>query len=75
MVEEKPCGEHRARLKNLEDEKSEVWQAIEKIREGIDLLRNRPPVWTSLLIAALTGALGWVLHYAIAAARLAAIGK
>ncbi len=75
MAEEKPCGAHRARLKNLEDGKGDIWQAIDKLREAIDLLRNRPPVWMGLLFAGLTGVLGWVLHYATTAARLAAMGK
>lgn len=51
------CGEHEVRLDHLEYENKEQWEAINH-------LRNRPPVWATVVISLLTFLLGCSLTYA-----------
>jgi len=68
MAEEKPCGDHGARINRLESEQSQIWDAIDKIR-------NRLPNWAVFLIAALSGGLGWALQWGFTMAKIAAAGS
>ncbi len=54
MSEDNPCGEHRARIINLE-------QRTDKIELILDKVRTRPPVWVTLGFMALTLVIGWLL--------------
>lgn len=56
-------------LENLEDDRKEQWTAIDK-------LRNRPPIWATVVLALLTGLLGASATYASLAVKIAqASGK
>lgn len=59
------------KLDGLEHNDEEIWGAIEKLRDGLDSLRNRLPVWATLVISLLTFALGATMTYAAFAVRLA----
>ena len=63
---EERIGINEEAIGTLKKSDNEQWEAINK-------LRNRLPNWAVLLIATLTGALGWSLHYAATAAKLAGI--
>ena len=66
--QEKACGAHEARLNNLERSDKEQWDAINQ-------LRNRLPNWTVLLIASMSGALGWVLQWGFTMSKIISAGK
>lgn len=53
----KTLGDHGARINNLETSDEGQWKAINH-------LRNRLPNWAVLVIAGLSGALGWVVQIA-----------
>ena len=53
-----------ARVKNLEEDRDEVWSAI-------NLLRNRLPVWATVVLMAMSALLGSVLTYASVLSRSA----
>ena len=64
------CKSHsgfESRLENLEHNRDEMWEAIEK-------LRNRLPVWATVVISVLTFGLGASLTYAALAVKLAQAG-
>ena len=44
-----------ARIDRLE---TDVWKAVDKLRDQIERIQNRPPVWASILISCLMFALG-----------------
>jgi len=52
------------RLDSLDDDRKEQWLAIDK-------LRNRPPVWATVVLALLTGLLGASATYASLAVKIA----
>lgn len=52
-----PCGEHEVRLTSLEDANKEQWSAINQ-------LRNRLPIWATIVISLLTFLLGISLRLA-----------
>lgn len=58
MAEEKPCGAHDARLKNLEIGRKEF-------RVDLERVKNRLPNWAVLVIAGLTGTLGWAMNVVV----------
>ena len=71
MEEEKKanglCKAHSgidARLKTVEDETTKQWDVLDK-------LRNRPPVWATIVISVLTFALGASATYASLAVKIA----
>lgn len=66
--EKSKCGEHSKAIENLERDTAAQWAAIDK-------LRNRLPVWGTLVISLLTFALGFTLNYAVTAARMAVLAK
>lgn len=53
--DERPCGAHDARLTNLEIERKEF-------RDDLERVKNRLPNWAVLVIAGLSGALGWSMQ-------------
>lgn len=55
--QESKCGEHEVRLDRLDIENDKQWDAINQ-------LRNRPPVWATVVISLLTFLLGCSLTYA-----------
>lgn len=72
--EEKPnglCRAHsgfEARLSTVEDDTEKQWTVLDK-------LRNRPPVWATVVIALLTGFLGASATYASLAVKIAQAGN
>ncbi len=62
------CGEHSKAIEVLEKDNTDQWAAIDK-------LRNRPPVWATVVISVLTFALGFTLNYAVMAARMAMLAR
>jgi len=64
---EERIGINEEAITTLKQSDEEQWTAINK-------LRNRLPNWAVFIIAGLTGALGWTLHYASMAAQVAAAG-
>ncbi len=54
MADKDTCGEHSKAIEILEKETVAQWAAIEK-------LRNRLPVWATMLIATLTFSLGFMI--------------
>lgn len=64
---EERIGVNEEAITTLKQSDEEQWEAINK-------LRNRLPNWAVFLIAGLTGALGWTLHYASMAVRLTMAG-
>jgi len=59
-----PCGEHDIRLQHLEANNKKQWEVLDK-------LRNRPPVWVTVVISLLTFLLGCAVTCAGIAVRLA----
>ncbi len=57
------CGEHSKAIAIIEKDQADQWAAIDK-------LRNRLPVWGTVLISVLTFALGFTLNYAVMTARM-----
>lgn len=51
--------EHRRRLNTNDDDHARIYKSV-------DAIKNRPPVWASLLIAALVGVVGALLRGAFA---------
>ena len=49
-----PCGEHEVKLDEHEKRLNKIDVILEKVR-------NRPPVWASLALAALLGVIGYLL--------------
>ncbi len=62
------CGEHGKAIAILERDTASQWAAIDK-------LRNRLPVWGTVLISVLTFALGFTLNYTVMAARMAMLAR
>lgn len=58
-----PCDVHGQRLNTLEKETEDQWTAINK-------LRDRLPVWATLVISLLTFLLGCALTYAGLAVKI-----
>lgn len=58
MAEDKPCGAHAARLKNLEIGRTEF-------RVDLERVKNRLPNWAVLVIAGLSATLGWSLQIVV----------
>ena len=56
-----------ARLNTVEDDNEKQWTVLDK-------LRNRPPVWATVVIALLTGILGASATYASLAVKIAQAG-
>jgi len=65
---EERIGINEEAITMLKQSDEEQWTAINK-------LRTRLPNWAVFLIAGLTGALGWTLHYASMAAQVAEAGQ
>lgn len=68
MPDKDICGEHSKAIEILEKDQESQWAAIDK-------LRNRLPVWATMLIATLTFSLGFMLNYAFTAVRMTAMIK
>ena len=51
------CEEHSGCTTQIETNKTN----IEKLFEAVDKIKNRPPVWMSLVFAAAVGAIGWLI--------------
>ncbi len=66
--EKSKCGEHSEAIATLKRDTADQWAAIDK-------LRNRPPVWATVVISVLTFALGFTLNYAVMTARMAMLAK
>ncbi len=62
------CGEHGEAIATLKRDTADQWTAIDK-------LRNRLPIWATVLISVLTFALGFTLNYAVMAAKMAMLAK
>ena len=65
------CKAHsgfNARLEKVEDDTEKQWDVLDK-------LRNRPPIWATVVIALLTGLLGASATYASLAVKIAQMGK
>jgi len=58
-----PCDVHGQRLDTLEKENEDQWAALNK-------LRDRLPVWATLVISLLTFLLGCALTYASLVSRI-----
>jgi hypothetical protein len=52
MADEAKCENHSVRLEQAETR-------LNKIDDMLDKVRNRLPVWATLIIAALTAAVAW----------------
>jgi len=66
------CGvgiDNRRRIMALEKSQESTWSALDNLRahldESMDRLRNRLPVWATLVISVLTGLVGVLLALAI----------
>jgi len=66
------CGvgiDNRRRIIVLEKSQDDQWSALEHLRahtdEAMDKLRNRLPVWATLVMSILTGIVGVLLSLAI----------
>ena len=66
------CGvgiDNRRRIMALEKAQESTWTALDNLREhleeSMDRLRNRLPVWATLVISILTGLVGVLLALAI----------
>lgn len=65
------CKEHSGlvqMVKDVRDDTDKQWTEINHIK-------NRPPVWCTVVIAILSGGLGSVLTYAALAVRIATAAK
>jgi len=63
MAEDRPCNVHESKIERLEQETAEQWTAINK-------LRDRLPVWATIVISLLTFLLGCALTYAGLAVKM-----
>ena len=61
-MDDNPCDVHEERLGRLEKETEDQWAVINK-------LRDRLPVWATVVISLLTFLLGCALTYARMAAK------
>lgn len=68
------CGvgiDNRRRIMALEKSQESTWTALDQLRahldESMDKLRNRLPVWATLVMSILTGLVGVLLALAIQA--------
>jgi len=66
------CGvgiDNRRRIMALEKSQESTWTALDQLRahldESMDKLRNRLPVWATLVMSILTGLVGVLLALAI----------
>lgn len=66
--EKSKCGEHSEAIATLKKDQAAQWAAIDK-------LRNRLPVWATVVFGVITFALGFTLNYAVMAARMAVMAK
>ena len=64
MAEDRPCDVHESKIERLEKETEEQWTAINK-------LRDRLPVWATIVISLLTILLGSALTYAALVMKMA----
>ena len=62
-MEDRPCDVHESKIERLEKETEEQWTAINK-------LRDRLPVWATIVISLLTFLLGSALTYAALVMRM-----
>ncbi len=51
------CGEHSGHTTQIETNRTN----IEKLFTAVDKIKNRPPVWMSLVFAGALGVIGWLL--------------
>jgi len=72
------CREHSgvvSRVQGLEKtvahNETETWAAIEKLRDAVNTIRNRPPAWVTAVISLLTFLLGISVTVATFAIRAA----
>lgn len=64
--EQTKCGIHDEAIANLKHDVASQWEAIDK-------LRNRLPVWATVVISILTFTLGFTLNYAVMASKMTAV--
>lgn len=55
MIIEKPCDVHTEQIKQHETRLAKIDTVLEKVR-------NRPPVWVTLLMGALLAIIGWLTN-------------
>ena len=67
MVENEVCKQHSRLVQMVED----VREDTNKQWTEINRIKNRPPVWCTVVIALLSASLGSVLTYAALAVRIA----
>ena len=53
MVDTRPCGEHSARIENLEQRADKIDLILEKVR-------NRLPVWATIAFTVATAVIGYL---------------
>lgn len=68
---EEVCKHHSGLVQTIADVKDDT----DKQWTEINHIKNRPPVWCTVVIAVLSGLLGSVLTYAALAVRIATAAK
>ena len=71
MAENEVCKQHSRLVQMVED----VREDTERQWTEINHIKNRPPVWCTVVIALLSASLGSVLTYAALAVRIATATK
>ncbi len=51
------CDEHSGCINQIENNKTNIG----KLFEAVDKIKNRPPVWMSLVFAVAIGVIGWLI--------------
>jgi hypothetical protein len=57
MPDDKPCNVHQFKLQNHEDRLNKIDEILEKVR-------NRPPVWVTLVLGVLLAFIGYLVSNA-----------
>jgi len=65
------CKEHSGLVQMIEDTKDDT----DKQWSEINRIKNRPPVWCTVVIAVLSASLGSILTYAALVVRIATAAK
>lgn len=71
MVENNVCKHHSGLVQMIEDTKDDTgkqWTEINRIK-------NRPPVWCTVVMMVLSGLIGSILTYAALAVKIATVAQ
>ena len=70
-MENEVCKSHSGLVQMVEDVRDDTGKQWTEINH----IKNRPPVWCTVVIAVLSASLGSVLTYAALAVRIATVAK